>query len=614
MANQLTRPIAGNALQMLLRKLGSDVPWSGAGEGSALGQDQLAMGPTPNMAQVAPAASGQGPAMIEPPTERDATAGLMRSLGGSGDQGAVDWAVNSGPGNRFYDEAADGLLASLGPHPDYDTSRFSSGIPHDPLSPQDTSLGRTPPAAPDQSVSFNQPMSVGKADMKPVQQLETFAPPHTSELAPGDTGWLEQSMAERRARYNAPKAAPSPGIEETNPLLMGLERASIGDIPVGNRSTPARRWAGMDGELGGGLEADPLGATRMSQPNIGGIPATDANDARRAAETADYEKQLAMLDALEAKAGPLWGSADPKTGAPSPGGLPSHPDEARRILMERGAGGGPDADVANWMAGNMNKDPLGRYGKSGGPVAKMGSPGDRKYTDGRIMDLADRELAVEDNAADRRMARQFRMGEGPAIANRQRQEFLDTMNGQQNSGGFMNPIAGQMMGIPGVDDYNKNVAAQQDHDARMAAVGVQEGQLKSIQEQREAEQRSLAAPTLPNPQSIASQIKTAYKVVKPSDVKMHADDLLQKRYTVDKVKQMLVSPKYGFDPAMVEQILPGPPVREGVDMSSQWPTLAPKDPQAPAPGGKYIEPTAAGVAGDLLKQLPGYWESWSPKL
>jgi hypothetical protein len=102
--------------------------------------------------------------------------------------------------------------------------------------------------------------------------------------------------------------------------------------------------------------------TRMSQPIVGGTIPSDANDLRQEADLSQYQGELSALDGLSAKAGPLWDD------------LPSGKDEAFALLMQRGAQPGEMGDVANFMAGNMSSDPLGRYGKSGGRVAKMGTP------------------------------------------------------------------------------------------------------------------------------------------------------------------------------------------------------------------------------------------------
>jgi hypothetical protein len=183
--------------------------------------------------------------------------------------------------------------------------------------------------------------------------------------------------------------------------------------------------------------------TRMSQPIVGGTIPSDANDLRQEADLSQYQGELSALDGLSAKAGPLWDD------------LPSGKDEAFALLMQRGAQPGEMGDVANFMAGNMSSDPLGRYGKSGGPVAKMGTPSQRKYAPGRQEELASRQQAVQDRAQRKGLARETRMGGGDQIALQRQMEMLNMLNsggsggpGSVGPGGMPSPALLHAMGLP----------------------------------------------------------------------------------------------------------------------------------------------------------------------
>lgn len=167
--------------------------------------------------------------------------------------------------------------------------------------------------------------------------------------------------------------------------------------------------------------------TRMSQPVVGGAIPPDANDLRQQADLSQYQGELSALDGLSAKAGPMWD------------GLPSSKDDAFALLMQRGAQPGEMGDVANFMAGNMSSDPLGRYGKSGGPVASMGEPGQRKYAPGRQEELAARKQAVQDRAQRKGQAREVRMGGGEQLGADMYMETLNALNGGGGGPGAAGP-------------------------------------------------------------------------------------------------------------------------------------------------------------------------------
>lgn len=251
----------------------------------------------------------------------------------------------------------------------------------------------------------------------------------------------------RRAGFQGPSAPPP---------LPSAQPDPIADIPLSNRPSWSQRWRGMGADS---LNRDPLGATRMTQPMIGGIPAaapTVDADAQRAQALADLQRmQQAAPGIIE--------------------GLASNRAMAMQDIMGRLRNPGltPDERQNLAFAGlNLNLDPSGRMEPNRGYPSQ---PSTRKYTDQRTADLAARDTAVKANAADRRDARKMRMGEGPAMyANRamgMQQQAMNAFTGGGGAGGaapaaagdnpaaagpaapaqvpnFIDPIAGAMAGIP----------------------------------------------------------------------------------------------------------------------------------------------------------------------
>lgn len=209
----------------------------------------------------------------------------------------------------------------------------------------------------------------------------------------------------------------------------------------------------------GGLRQDPSTRDfrnrampqRLSQPQLGPIPAGDP--------VADQEAQRA---AAMAQLAGMQGAA--------PGiieGLGSSRQLATQEILDRLRDPmlSPDERRNMAFAGlNLDMDPSGRFPQTRSTPSQ---PSTRTYSDQRMADLAQREANVKMNAADRRDARKMRMGQGPAMfANRalgMQQQAMDMVNGGGGgapaaagdnpaaagpAGGFIDPIAGAMAGIP----------------------------------------------------------------------------------------------------------------------------------------------------------------------
>lgn len=282
---------------------------------------------------------------------------------------------------------------------------------------------------------------------------------------------LGTDLRSMTARMKAGAPAGPAGSFGAPPPLPSAQPDPIADIPLSNRPSWSQRWQGMGADS---LNRDPLGATRMTQPMMGGIPAaapTVDADAQRAQALADLQRmQQAAPGIIE--------------------GLASNRAMAMQDVMNRlrNPGLAPDERQNLAFAGlNLNLDPSGRMEPNPGYPSQ---PSTRTYTDERKTDLAKRRAGVEMNAADRRDARKMRMGDGPAMyANRamgMQQQAMNAFTGGGGGGGgaapaaagdnpaaagpaapaqvpnFIDPIAGAMAGIPPalISEKNDNTRFQ----------------------------------------------------------------------------------------------------------------------------------------------------------
>jgi hypothetical protein len=312
-----------------------------------------------------------------------------------------------------------------------------------------------------------------------------------------DSGWLEKSLADRQAHYGQqPKATPGPSLEKANPVLMGTETAGIGDIPVGNRMTPGRRW-------NEGLASDPLGATRMSQPTVGGAVPPDAHDLRQQADLSKYQGELATLDAMSSRAKPIVESLS-TPGASTVDG-PVVPSRQKQLMAQLDAmPNAPDSTREAMLFAALN---TGAEDRASGQGAKP-YQSVRKYAPGRQEELAARQQAVRDRGQRRGQAREARMGGGDELAVQRYMDVLNQMNGGSVGGGPAAAGPGgasppdpamltAMFGPQVAQMYLQRADVVADNNRGMAAIKVQEEQNRLQGEQSALHANKFAVESLP---------------------------------------------------------------------------------------------------------------------
>jgi hypothetical protein len=311
-----------------------------------------------------------------------------------------------------------------------------------------------------------------------------------------DSAWLEKSLADRQAHYGQqPKVTPGPSLEETNPILMGTETAGIGDIPVGNRMTPGRRW-------NEGLAGDPLGATRMSQPIVGGAIPPDANDLRQEADLSQYQGELSALDAMSARAKPIVESLS-TPGASTVDG-PVVPSRQKQLMAQLDAmPNAPDSTREAMIFAALN---TGAEDRASGQGAKP-YQSVRKYADGYQDDLADRKQAVRDRAQRKGQAREVRMGGGEQLGADMYMRTLDALNSGGGGAGAAGPGSPPNVALMAQMGFPSHVI-QASVQAWNAQQQLAQGDREIAARQEEAEARRKAAETEANLNLIPPDART----------------------------------------------------------------------------------------------------------
>lgn len=340
----------------------------------------------------------------------------------------------------------------------------------------------------------------------PVGQSPQYAGPQGNPMSPWDSvggqDFLGKSMADRQAFYDRNS------LSRQAPAFMGKETASIADIPVGNQITPSRRWSGMDGQPGGGLEADPLGATRMSQPIVGGPIGPDANDIAQQARAADYQSQLDALQALDRGARPIIeATMTPGTGLTDGTTVPNR---SRQILDQLEAMPNvPDSTRQQMAFAGLNTGGYDRMMDGPRPLYSDQQRADmatqRKAAQGnRAADLATRQKAVQDRARRKGEARDMRMGDGGTLGMDKYMQMLQAMNGGGSGGpaamgpGSRDPAMLTMMFGPQVAElYRLQAKDRNDAAVSQAQLGIQQQQQNYMQQKLAEEQKQGAISSLP---------------------------------------------------------------------------------------------------------------------
>lgn len=406
----------------------------------------------------------------------------------------------------------------------------------------------------------------------PVGQSPQYAGPQGDPMSPWDSvggpDFLAKSMADRQAFYDRNS------LSRQAPALMGKETAGIGDIPVGNQMTPARRWSGMDGQPGGGLEADPLGATRMSQPIIGGF-GPDADAISRQARAAKYQQDLDAIQALDKGARPIIeGTMTPGTGLADGSTVPNR---SRQILDQLEAMPNVPESTRQQMAfAGLNTGTYDRMMDGPKPLYSGQKRADlatqQKVAQGnRAADLATRRNAVADRARRKGEAREMRMqGAGPLVNDKQMQMFQMLAGGGMDGPASMSPgnanpalltaIYGPQVGAQIAEQYRLTAKDQADNARGNRALDNQDRQLALSEGEaaRAARDQALA--------SVPMEYRTKPGLVEQITTGTTADNSIAQAFTLrknagqsrDQIVQGLIQDGYPSDQVqrIIDQLSP----------------------------------------------------------